>query len=167
MSSALPPSSWTLRPHCLAGTHAFKRWTFQQQLSLTWPSAHMGKWGQLTLWKNGWKIKKRKHAKEQFSEWWVRWTALCWPRIYLDILQNAPFRRDPAPSSNGAAARRSAANAGSVVLTTKGRGWTVTTEIMSTALFLTKLWSFTFELRGMKWRQLIAILGIARHNVWR
>ena len=80
MSSALPPSSWTLRPHSLAGTHAFKRWTFQQQLSLTWPSAHRGKWGQLTLWKNGWKIKKRKHAKRavfwmgvgmKWYEWWL------------------------------------------------------------------------------------------------
>jgi len=29
----------------------------------TWASAHRGKWGQLTPWKNGWKIKKRKHAK--------------------------------------------------------------------------------------------------------
>ena len=29
-----------------------------------WASAHRGKWGQLTPWKNGWKIKKRKHAKK-------------------------------------------------------------------------------------------------------
>jgi len=28
----------------------------------TWASAHRGKLGQLTPWKNGWKIKKRKHA---------------------------------------------------------------------------------------------------------
>jgi len=31
----------------------------------TWASAHRGKWGQLTPWKNGQKIKKRKHAKKQ------------------------------------------------------------------------------------------------------
>jgi len=31
----------------------------------TWASAHGGKWDQLTSpWKNGWKIKKRKHAKK-------------------------------------------------------------------------------------------------------
>jgi len=31
----------------------------------TWASAHRSKWGQLTPpWKNGWKIKKRKHAKK-------------------------------------------------------------------------------------------------------
>jgi len=29
-----------------------------------WASAHRGRWGQLTPWKNGWKIKKRKHAKK-------------------------------------------------------------------------------------------------------
>ena len=28
-----------------------------------WASAHRGKWGQLTPWKNGRNIKKRKHAK--------------------------------------------------------------------------------------------------------
>jgi len=31
---------------------------------LSWASAHRGKWGQLTPWKNGWKIRKRKHAKK-------------------------------------------------------------------------------------------------------
>jgi len=64
-----------------------------------WASAHRGKWGQLTPWKIGWKIKKRKHAKkEQFSEYFesnqvrqVSRTALCWPHIYSDILQYAPF----------------------------------------------------------------------------
>jgi len=30
----------------------------------TWASAHWGEWGQLTPWKNGWKIKKRKHTKK-------------------------------------------------------------------------------------------------------
>ena len=29
-----------------------------------WASAHRGKWGQLTPWKIGWKIKKRKRAKK-------------------------------------------------------------------------------------------------------
>jgi len=29
-----------------------------------WASAHRGKWGHQTPWKNGWKIKKRKHAKK-------------------------------------------------------------------------------------------------------
>ena len=38
------------------------------------------------------KIKKRKHVKKQFSEWWVGRAALCRPHIYSDILQNAPFR---------------------------------------------------------------------------
>jgi len=46
-------------------------------LPVAWASAHRGKWGQLTPWKNRRKIiliiKKRKHAKEQFSEWgWVK-----------------------------------------------------------------------------------------------
>ena len=31
--------------------------------SRAWASARRGKWGQLTLWKNEWKTKKRKHAK--------------------------------------------------------------------------------------------------------
>ena len=30
----------------------------------TWASAHRGRWGQLTPLENGWKIKKRKHAKK-------------------------------------------------------------------------------------------------------
>ena len=35
--------------------------------TLPWGSAHRGKWGQLTPpWKNGWNIKKRKHAKRAF-----------------------------------------------------------------------------------------------------
>jgi len=35
-----------------------------------WASTHRGKLGQLTPWKNGLKIKRRKHAKkEQFSGW--------------------------------------------------------------------------------------------------
>ena len=31
--------------------------------SCSWASAHRGKWGQLTPWKNGRKIKKRKHVE--------------------------------------------------------------------------------------------------------
>ena len=50
---------------------------------------------------NGWKTKKRKHAKKSSflclcyifeSNQAGRRTALCWPHIYLDILQNALFR---------------------------------------------------------------------------
>ena len=62
-----------------------------------WASAHRGKWGQLTPLENGWKIKKRKHAKKEV--FWIFWEQsgqagvdhLCWPHIYSDILQNAPF----------------------------------------------------------------------------
>jgi len=62
-----------------------------------WASAHRGKWGQLTPMKNGWKIKKRKHAKKEV--FWIFWEHsgqagvdhLCWLHIYSDILQNAPF----------------------------------------------------------------------------
>jgi len=45
------------------------------------------------VWKNGWKIKKRKHAKKSsfLNEGWGSRTALCWPH-YSDILQNASFR---------------------------------------------------------------------------
>jgi len=35
----------------------------------SWASAHRGKCGQLTPWKNGWKIKKRKHAKRSSFLW--------------------------------------------------------------------------------------------------
>jgi len=93
MSSALRPSSWTLRPHSLAGTHAFKRWTFQQQLSLTWPSAHMGKWDQLTLWKNGWKIKKRKHARWGWSDTSDDWLVQLMIIIIVIIIDHYPSSR--------------------------------------------------------------------------
>jgi len=39
------------------------RFVLMLQLAQPWASAHRGKWGQLTPWKNGWKNKKRKHAK--------------------------------------------------------------------------------------------------------
>ena len=49
------------------GPHDLQRWRDTSHRScgvVARPSAHRGKWGQLTLpWKNGWKIKKRKHAK--------------------------------------------------------------------------------------------------------
>jgi len=62
-----------------------------------WASAHSGKWGP---WKNGWKIKKRKHAVfyvyvifwKQSGQAGVENGAICWPHICSDILQNAPFR---------------------------------------------------------------------------
>ena len=31
---------------------------------IAWASPHRGKWGHVTPWKNGWKIKKQKHAKK-------------------------------------------------------------------------------------------------------
>ena len=43
------------------------------------------------IWKNGWKIKKRKHAKKSSFLNGVGRAALCWQH-YSDILQNAPFR---------------------------------------------------------------------------
>ena len=67
-----------------------------------WASAHRGKWGQLNLpWKNGWKIKKWKHAKravfyvyvkfwEQSGQAGVENGAML-PHIYSDILPNAPI----------------------------------------------------------------------------
>ena len=73
-----------------------------REMLQTWASAHRGKWGRLTPWKNGWKIKKRKHAKMS------SFLCLCYilrairagrcrerryaDHIYSDILQNAPFR---------------------------------------------------------------------------
>jgi len=36
------------------------------------------------------KLKSENMQEEQFSE--VGRTALCWPHIYSDILQNAPYR---------------------------------------------------------------------------
>jgi len=64
-------------------------------------SAHRGKWGQLTPWKNGWKIKKRKHAKRavfwmgvgvKWYEWWLVCQADDYYYCYCsDILPNAPF----------------------------------------------------------------------------
>ena len=44
-----------------------------------WASAHRGKWGQLTPWKNGWKIKKRKHAKKSslLTTYLFRYTSEC------------------------------------------------------------------------------------------
>ena len=66
-----------------------------------WASAHRSRWGQLTPWKNGWKIKKRKHAKKS------SFLCLCYilraigagrcrERRYagdhIYIFQNTPFR---------------------------------------------------------------------------
>jgi len=52
-------SRWQLR--CEAETQTCVKSTC---IILSWASAHRGKWGQLTPWKNGWKIRKRKHAKK-------------------------------------------------------------------------------------------------------
>ena len=44
------------------------------QWTVTWASAHRGKLGQLTPWRNGWKIKKRNHAKK--AVFWIFWEQL-------------------------------------------------------------------------------------------
>jgi len=79
-----------LETKCINTTTSLRpRWHAYQQ---PWASAHRGKWGQLTpIGKMDEKLKSRNMQKEQFSEWGWR-TALCWPHIYSDILQNAPFR---------------------------------------------------------------------------
>ena len=67
-----------------------------------WASAHRGKWGQLNLpWKNGWKIKKWKHAKREVFYVYVKFweqsgqagveNGTMLPHIYSDILPNAPI----------------------------------------------------------------------------
>jgi len=50
---------------------------------VAWASAHRGKWGQLTPWKNGRKIKSENVQKELFSEW--GWGVKAG-------VENAPFR---------------------------------------------------------------------------
>jgi len=40
-------------------------------LHVPWASAHRGKWGQLTPWKNDEKLKSENMQKVQFSEWGV------------------------------------------------------------------------------------------------
>ena len=78
-------------------------YTFWKLLrSVTWAYAHRGKWGQLTPWKMDEKLKSENIEKKQFSMFMLYFesyqgrqlqrTALCWPHIYSDILQNAPFR---------------------------------------------------------------------------
>ena len=65
-------------------------------------STHRGKWGHLTPWKYGYKIKKRKHAKKESNQGrQLQRTGLCWPHIYSDILQNAPFRSQILFASGG------------------------------------------------------------------
>jgi len=46
-------------------------------------SAHRGKWGQLTPWKNGWKIKKRKHAKNR-----AVFYVICWEQLGQAVVEN-------------------------------------------------------------------------------
>jgi len=71
----------------------WRPWRESWLSSLTWASAHRGKWGQLTPWKMYKKIKKRKHAKKSsFLNILRSIRAGRWPHIYSDILQNAPFR---------------------------------------------------------------------------
>jgi len=73
-------SDW-YRPVWGCGSRNVRQLTFAVSSSLVhnkwiepWASAHRGKWGQLTPWINGWKIKKRNHAKKAvFSVYVIFW----------------------------------------------------------------------------------------------
>jgi len=107
---------YTDEPSCRQNSHAAILWvklrnaailygTSLLQPMFTWASAHRGKWGQLTPLENGWKIKKRKHAKQSSFLYLcyilraIR-AGRCRERRYADhifhsdILQNAPFRSE-------------------------------------------------------------------------
>ena len=62
MASATPDLQLPSQPQGITAQWPIPNYTARWQRP--WASAHRGKWGQLTPLENGWKIKKRKHAKK-------------------------------------------------------------------------------------------------------